>query len=99
MSEDCPHCIYNELEENCRGCWEGSNYKPEPKTNADRIRSMSNEELAVFLYGLVNEFGSMNHDCLDFNYCIINSGEYRYNGWLDWLRQKCAEAEEDDNGV
>ena len=60
----------------------------EPITNADRIRSMSDEELAVFLHGLVNEFGSMNHDCLDFNYCIIHSGEYRYNGWLDWLRQE-----------
>lgn len=61
---------------------------PKPITNADRIRAMSDEELAVFLYGLVNEFGSMNHDCLDFNYCKIHSKEYRYDGWLDWLRQE-----------
>ena len=59
----------------------------EKKTNADRIRAMTDEELAVFLYGLVNEFGCMNHDCLDFNYCKVHSGEHRYDGWLDWLKE------------
>lgn len=62
-----------------------------PKTNADRIRSMSDKELSVFLYGLVNEFGCMNHDCLDFNYCKVHSGEHRYDGWLDWLKQEVDE--------
>ena len=47
MSEDCPRCIHNdECHDKCRGCFEGSNYKPKPLTNADRIRSMTDEELA-----------------------------------------------------
>ena len=48
MSEDCPYCQYNdstESSERCPGCWEGSNYKPS-FTNADKIRAMSDEELA-----------------------------------------------------
>ena len=50
MNEDCPFCLYEKTETNCPGCWEGSNYKPKPMTNADRIRAMTDEELAEFLY-------------------------------------------------
>ena len=49
MSEDCPHCVFEKTEANCRGCFEGSHYKPKPITNADRIRAMSDEELAEWL--------------------------------------------------
>ena len=49
MSEDCPFCLYEKTEENCPGCFEGSNYRPKPITNADRIRAMTDEELAEFL--------------------------------------------------
>ena len=49
MSEDCPHCVFEKTEANCRGCFEWSHYKPKLTTNADRIRSMSDEELAEFL--------------------------------------------------
>ena len=50
MSEDCPFCIYNNSPRNCHGCFEGSNFRPKPMTNADRIRSLSDEELAEQLY-------------------------------------------------
>lgn len=49
MSEDCPFCLYEKTEENCPGCFEGSNYRPKPITNADRIRQMSDEELAFYI--------------------------------------------------
>ena len=50
MSEDCPHCVFEKTEANCHGCFEGSNFRPKPITNADRIRAMSDEELAEQLY-------------------------------------------------
>lgn len=71
-----------------KGFHDGRMCNPTVITNGDAIRAKSDEELAVFLYGLVNEFGSMNHDCLDFNYCKVHSGEFRYDGWLDWLKQE-----------
>ena len=55
MSEDCPRCRYNSTEENCRGCFEGSNFRPK-QTNADRIRNMTDEELADWL--IMNGDGS-----------------------------------------
>ena len=50
MNEDCPFCIYNNSPGNCHGCFEGSNFRSKPITNADRIRSLSDEELAEQLY-------------------------------------------------
>ncbi len=52
MSEDCPHCVFEKTEANCWGCFEGSHYRPKPITNADRIRSMSDEEFSHFLFGI-----------------------------------------------
>lgn len=49
MSEDCPHCLYEKTHANCPGCWEGSHYRPKPMTNADRIRSSTDEELAKIM--------------------------------------------------
>ena len=57
----CVGCVYEydwtdpltAIPEGCKGCKmvEGrpSNYKQKPQTNADRIRAMSDEELAKFL--------------------------------------------------
>jgi hypothetical protein len=64
-----------------------------PITNADKIRAMTDEELAVFLYGLVNEFNSKDHDSLDLNYCTIHANEPKYDGWLLWVRQEVEEGE------
>ena len=80
MSEDCPFCLYEKTEENCPGCFEGSNYRPKPITNADRIRSMSDEELAIE----ETAKGGCPHDCetpddLDTD-CV--------RCWLDWLKQE-----------
>ena len=77
MSEDCPHCVFEKTESNCRGCFEGSHYKPKPITNAMKIRAMSDEELAEFMWAgcdnITQEACKRHAGCVD---C-----------WLDWLRE------------
>ena len=47
----------------------------ETKTNADRIRAMTDEELAIFLGDV---------DCCNPNHCEL--GMYCGKCWLAWLR-------------
>lgn len=51
--------------------------KKHPKTNADRIRSMTDMELAKYLYVKTCEDGYPQFD---------NIPE-----WLNWLKQECAD--------
>ena len=80
MSEDCPFCRYENTEENCRGCFEGSNYKPK-QTNADRIRAMTDEELAEFLCKQQDVTGCSG--CVAIDFC-----HYGHNGMIDWLKRE-----------
>lgn len=75
MSEDCPHCVFEKTEANCRGCFEGSHYRPKPITNADRIRNMSDEELAEYLDGVCHDLWQM----------FVKDPKKM---WLDWLKQE-----------
>ena len=50
-----------------------------PKTNADRIRSMNDEELAVFLADKVP-----HGDCCD---CWLVSCTDCKSDWFEWLQQ------------
>lgn len=59
---DCDDCYYSKLEgekEPCKSCKatdEGfTNWREVPPTNADRIRAMSDEELAEFLIDLADD--------------------------------------------
>lgn len=84
MNEDCPYCVFEKTEANCRGCFEGSHYKPKQITNADRIRSMTDEELADWLGVYCNgqtaqEVGKP---------CVSDMGSCE-ECWLEWLRQEC----------
>ena len=58
-------------------------YQPSIKTHADRVRAMSDEELAKYLAGVANDGGGSCapgcHDCAAHN-CK--------EAWLDWLRQE-----------
>ena len=81
MSEDCPHCVFEKTEANCRGCFEGSHYRPKPITNADRIRSMSDEELAEWLDKLITHC----NDGPCFN-CFMQKA--CLTSMLDWLKQE-----------
>ena len=54
-----------------------------PQTNADRIRSMSDEELAKFMCHNVSN-GTVNCAfCAAKEFCHMG-----HNGWLDWLKQE-----------
>lgn len=82
MSEDCPRCIHNdECHDKCRGCFEGSNYKPKPLTNADRIRAMTDEELAEWIDYSQGCFESQGKRCPKYGTCR--------DCWFDWLKQEC----------
>lgn len=62
VPETCPE------PEKCR-------YATFPQTNADRIRAMTDEELATFLGDV---------DCCNPNHC--EPGMYCGRCWLDWLK-------------
>lgn len=92
MSYKCKDCKNNATAV-CSVC---SNYmgvpdrwEPKPRTNADRIRAMTDEELAEELcLGCCQE---SREDCN--KYIIENSGGGRncLQHWLDWLRQEADE--------
>ena len=54
------------------------------QTNADRIRSMTDEDLAEFLCHAVSPSGVINcSSCEAQGFCKMG-----HNGWLDWLKQE-----------
>lgn len=53
---------------------------PEPKTRADRIRSMSDEELAEYMSIYCCSHKTHDPRCQQFKDCGLC--------WLDWLRQE-----------
>ena len=73
MNEDCPHCVFEITEANCRGCFEGSHYKPKSITNAERIRAMTDEELAKLISGIEQ-------------FALAVDGAWSPEQWLDWLK-------------
>lgn len=96
--ENCQGCVYlNPVvalwNKYLRGC-ETAIYlcqKAKPQTNADRIRAMTDEELADWLNNDVEYWGKWCHDdapvdqeTLD---CLRNGGECRLC-ILDWLKEE-----------
>ena len=85
--ESCEKCKYNskaETEYPCNRCVHNATDKFEPITNADKIRSMSDEELAEFI-----NFGSpdCSRHCADFKpgcsfSCNHNHGNDVILKWL-----------------
>lgn len=69
VPETCPE------PEKCR-------YATFPQTNADRIRNMTDEEMAIFLGDV---------DCCNPNHC--EPGMYCGRCWLDWLRSPVEDSE------
>ena len=75
----CKNCA-NMDNEYCFACNDGNQFKP--MTNADRIRSMTDEELAEFLFHAWNNASWCSaKDCPDEDSCLPC--------WLDWLKQEC----------
>ena len=67
---------------------------PVPMTNADRIRAMSDEELAVWLCGLFSVFTCYTH-CPGFDLC--NDSDEESNGLKKWLQQPAGEEGKHEN--
>ena len=58
-------------------------FHPKPKTNADRIRAMTDEELAEFINGVEAE--AIRRAGLFITVGDIQRGK---EGWLNWLREE-----------
>ena len=70
---DCRQCVDFEW---CAEHEDCGLFKPKPQTNADRIRAMTDEELAEFISGKARTFGE----------------EYEgYMSALDWLKQEASD--------
>lgn len=86
VTELCVNCKHNY---SCTMCWKTSNKKcPHfiQKTNADRIRAMTDEELAEFLCGVYDN---------DEDYTKFINGYhipyYNEDSIKEWLQQPCEE--------
>lgn len=87
----CKTCRHTLGEEHCRGCNYSTGlhkWEPKPMTNADRIRAMSDEELAVWLAKFT--------DCGEcpvwdgFPHCTT-SEESCACRWHEWLKEEVSE--------
>jgi hypothetical protein len=83
---ECHKCRYTDRQ----GEKVPSNWKPLPMTNADRIRAMSDDELAKVLNAFTDYFEECNRsssdvDCKDcelYKVCSLHEGKA-----LEWLKQ------------
>ena len=77
-------CTMDEPSLDClRVAMEIEERKKKPKTNADKIRNLTDEELAEFLH-LTNDCCCdyvMKRRCPDFDKCGVEC-------WLDWLKEE-----------
>ena len=73
-------CVGTKEVDPCIGIEKCDRYKPDCQTNADRIRAMSDEELAAFL----SEWAER---------CLAWYGEYGET--LDWLNQPVKDGEDE----
>lgn len=72
--------------DNCEYIGDGRYSAYSPCTNADRIRSMTDEELAEFMCHNVSN-GTVNCTfCAAAEFCRMG-----HNGWLNWLKQEAAD--------
>ncbi len=91
--ESCDKCKHGWKTENdypCNTCKHGVNIEDffTPKTNADAIREMSDEELAEFLRKTVWEEGANLFDCGD---CVCACPCAECPTYLQWLKSEAKE--------
>ena len=87
ISTDCRKCAKSDIcyADDVKPC---IGYEPKKQTNADRIRSMSDEELAEFME---ENAECDTYDCLAAKSCCTYSGRTCIAAWLDWLKQEVTE--------
>lgn len=80
--------ITQKTEANCRGCFEGSHYRPKPITNYDRIVSKTPEELAEFLQKNRGGCRALTTESYVCDFYTENLDTDCKACWLDWLRKE-----------
>lgn len=78
----CSGCKYEHLKGSEKPCCDCANMhmdKYEPITNADRIRNMSDEELAQFLCKVKSDYQWMEHEF---------PSEEEHGEWEEWLQSE-----------
>lgn len=83
ITDICIECRYVDV----NGHQEPSNWKPQAMTNADRIRSMTDEELAEFICSKLK--GCIMTTCPGEELC--NGTDGKANGLKKWLQQPAEE--------
>lgn len=86
--DGCRNCKYEHLtehEEPCNRCKQNATDLYEPMTNADRIRQMSDEELAEFL-DIVEQDG-ISSQCINLP-CVCCRDKECSNCWKNWLQSE-----------
>jgi len=83
--DECKNCA-NADNEYCFACENGNQFKP--ITNADRIRSMSDEKLArwIALHPCLPSCPAQTEECFK-----TSKFESCTERWLDWLREEISE--------
>ena len=67
----------------------GMTFKTDPQTNADRIRAMTDEELAELFHAIVDDGQSCTTICDNYDRCKRNNAwePICKNHYLKWLQQ------------
>ncbi len=86
---ECESCKkYEDCKSGSGLVWPCVAYTPKITTNAERIRAMSDEELAKFLCEF-RSLGASNHPC---NFCKAEEFcSLGHNGMIDWLHRPAEE--------
>ena len=83
----CASCLHKNVHPNvCSDCLGGTHFKPRKKTNADRVRAMSDEQLNAWFMGVC-------HAVAEFS-CSGCQFEYLYGedcGFLSWLKKEASD--------
>lgn len=86
----CASCLHKNVHPNvCSDCLGGTHFKPRKprnKTNADRIRAMTDEELAMWI-------NDVTTNALSVLALGSNKQTKTIFYWLDWLKEEEKEAE------
>ena len=95
MVKTCTNCKYDREgipDMHCHGCYNHSKHEPMSQTNADRIRSMSDEELAKENLYFISEGAlkeGFHYTGLDGRY--YKTGEEAFMANMRWLKSEVKE--------
>ena len=88
-------CLACKAADNCELSWKDpteeymncTEFKAPPRTNADRIRSMTDEELSSW----INDHADCNCRCKAWKDGCMDSDSTCMAAWLEWLKEEVKE--------